>query len=219
MLLQERQKGKQIEKEIEVIDDSINKLTQQLQNDSKGKEILEKQQLLSNITMLSNEVDKYSEMNNNLINVIKENDNSYIKLIEEIHCAKLENQKMMKILNQIELNKVLDFYCRCSGNNYSLQFNGKLVVIIGDFNQLLPVGMKNIFESRYVNRNMGTLEMKNVNGLKSKSIKWVCNKCFNYLLMMTSSIRTDETFPPSLLIRSRSSCSVGLWALDGINVL
>jgi hypothetical protein len=87
MLLQERQKGKQIEKEIEVIDDSINKLTQQLQNDSKGKEILEKQQLLSNITMLSNEVDKYSEMNNNLINAIKENNNSYIELIEEIHCA------------------------------------------------------------------------------------------------------------------------------------
>ena len=58
-----------------------------MQNDSKGKEIVEKQQLLSNITMLSNEVDKYSEMNNNLINVIKikENENSYIKLIEEIN--------------------------------------------------------------------------------------------------------------------------------------
>ena len=32
MLLQERQKGKQIEKEIEVSDHSINKLTQQMQN-------------------------------------------------------------------------------------------------------------------------------------------------------------------------------------------
>ena len=94
--------------------------------------MLEKQNLLTKIDTLSNEIDKYSEENNNLINIIKMNENTFNKLNSDIEKLKQENEILLNILNYVELNKVFDYENKnnnifsCMGNNqenkYSMNF-------------------------------------------------------------------------------------------------
>lgn len=136
MLLKEMKIGEDLENEIQRTNEEMEKNKTALEKDVKGKEILEKNQLLSNIAMLSNEVDKYSEMNNNMINILKakEKPTNYAALLEEMHQLKQENKKLLNIINHIELNKVFTFgteikrnFFSCISNppdnQYSLNFN------------------------------------------------------------------------------------------------
>lgn len=136
MLLKEIKKGEDLENEIQRISEEMEKNKTALEKDVKGKEILEKNQLLSNISMLSNEVDKYSEMNNNMINILraKEKPANYAALLEEMHQLKQENKKLLNVINHVELNKVFTFdteikrnFFSCMSNprdnQYSLNFN------------------------------------------------------------------------------------------------
>lgn len=77
----------------------------------KGKIVLEKHQILSDISTLSSEIDEYSEKNNNYISILKsKNDPNYNnKILQEIEMYKRENEKLLNIINQVELNKVFNF--------------------------------------------------------------------------------------------------------------
>ena len=69
--------------------------------------------------------DKYSEMNNNLINVIKakERPANYAAMLEEIHQLKEENKKLLNVINHIELNKVFGFESEKNRNMFSCMSN------------------------------------------------------------------------------------------------
>ena len=125
MLLKEIKKGEDLENELKQITEGLEKTKKNLEKDTKGRNILEKNQLMNNISMLSNEVDKYSEMNNNLINVIKakERPANYAAMLEEIHQLKEENKKLLNVINHIELNKVFGFESEKNRNMFSCMSN------------------------------------------------------------------------------------------------
>ena len=138
ILLREMKKQEELEKEIEKVTKEIEGQKKDLLRDKKGKALLEKNQLLSKINVLSSEVDKYSEINNNYINIIKakEKSSNFAKILDKMHTIKQENQKLSKIIGNIELNKNFSFdqeggshkgnFFSCMGNgrdNYSLNLN------------------------------------------------------------------------------------------------
>jgi len=132
LLMKEYKQGEELENEIKTLKENINKNKKELNKTEKGKLVLEKYNLLTNIYTLSNEIDKYSEENNNLINIIKMNDNTFQKLNEDINKLKKENDILLNVLNSVELNKVFDYENKnknifsCMGQNnenkYSMNF-------------------------------------------------------------------------------------------------
>ena len=126
LLLKEYKKGEELEKEINKLNKEIEENNNVLKNNEKGKAIIEKHQLLSNINTLSNEIDKLSEINNQNIKIIKMKDNpkNYNKLMEEIDKIKQENDSLMNVINYVELNKVFNFEEK-SSNFFSCMGNGQ----------------------------------------------------------------------------------------------
>jgi DNA repair exonuclease SbcCD ATPase subunit len=132
LLMKEYKRGEELENEIKNLKQNFEKNKNILNKSEKGKLLLEKQNLLSNIDTLSNEIDKYSEENNNLINIIKMNENTFNKLNQDIEKLKQENEILLNILNYVELNKVFAYENKnnnifsCMGNNqenkYSMNF-------------------------------------------------------------------------------------------------
>jgi DNA repair exonuclease SbcCD ATPase subunit len=132
LLMKEYKRGEELENEIKSLKQNFEKNKNILNKSEKGKLLLEKQNLLSNIDTLSNEIDKYSEENNNLINIIKMNENTFNKLNQDIEKLKQENEILLNILNYVELNKVFAYENKnnnifsCMGNNqenkYSMNF-------------------------------------------------------------------------------------------------
>jgi hypothetical protein len=132
LLMKEYKRGEELENEIKNLKQNFEENKNFLNKSEKGKLLLEKQNLLTNIDTLSNEIDKYSEENNHLINIIKMNENTFQKLNEDIEKLKKENDILFNILNYVELNKVFDYENKnnnifsCMGNNqenkYSMNF-------------------------------------------------------------------------------------------------
>jgi hypothetical protein len=134
LLLKEYKKGEELEKEINKLNKEIEENNNVLKNNEKGKAIIEKHQLLSNINTLSNEIDKLSEINNQNIKIIKMKDNpkNYNKLMEEIDKIKQENDSLMNVINYVELNKVFNFeeksnnFFSCMGNGEDIKYSYNL---------------------------------------------------------------------------------------------
>lgn len=134
LLLKEYKKGEELEREINKLNKEIEENNNVLKNNEKGKAIIEKHQLLSNINTLSNEIDKLSEINNENIKIIKMKDNpkSYNKLMEEIDKIKQENESLMNVINYVELNKVFNFeekrnnFFSCMGNGQDNKYSYNL---------------------------------------------------------------------------------------------
>ena len=132
LLMKEYKRGEELENEIKSLKQNFEKNKNILNKSEKGKLLLEKQNLLTKIDTLSNEIDKYSEENNNLINIIKMNENTFNKLNQDIEKLKQENEILLNILNYVELNKVFAYENKnnnifsCMGNNqenkYSMNF-------------------------------------------------------------------------------------------------
>ena len=132
LLMKEYKRCEELENEIKSLKQNFEKNKNILNKSEKGKLLLEKQNLLTKIDTLSNEIDKYSEENNNLINIIKMNENTFNKLNSDIEKLKQENEILLNILNYVELNKVFDYENKnnnifsCMGNNqenkYSMNF-------------------------------------------------------------------------------------------------
>ena len=134
LLFKEYKKGKELEKENKKIDKEIEENNNILKNNEKGKIIIEKHNLLSNINTLSNEIDKFSEMNNQYIKIIKMKDNNknYNKLKNQIIQIKKENESLLKIINSVELNKVFEMENKnnnifsCMGNTQDNRYSYNL---------------------------------------------------------------------------------------------
>ena len=110
LLLKEYEKTKQLQQEEENLDKDIQHNKEILCKSEKGKTIIEKYQLISNISTLSEEIDKYSEINNDEINVIElgKNEKGVNKLKKEIEFLKNENDILKNLNNIIPENKVFD---------------------------------------------------------------------------------------------------------------
>ena len=110
LLLKEYEKASALEREEDNLNKDIEHNKEILSKSEKGREIIEKYQLISNISTLSEEIDKYSEINNDEINVIElsKNSNSINKLNKEIDQLKSENELLKNLINTIEDNKVFD---------------------------------------------------------------------------------------------------------------
>ena len=109
LLLKEYEKTTSLEEEEENLNKDIEHNKEILSKTQKGREVIEKYQLISNISTLSEEIDKYSEINNDEINVIElgKNPNSVNKLMKEIE-LKSENKLLKNLINATEDNKVFD---------------------------------------------------------------------------------------------------------------
>ena len=110
LLLKEYEKTKALQEEEENLNKDIEHNKEILNKSQKGREVIEKYQLISNISTLSEEIDKYSEINNDEINVIElsKNSNSVNKLMKEIEQLKSENELLKNLNNTTEDNKVFD---------------------------------------------------------------------------------------------------------------
>ena len=110
LLLKEYEKASALEREEDNLNKDIEHNKEILSKSEKGREVIEKYQLISNISTLSEEIDKYSEINNDEINVIElsKNSNSINKLNKEIDQLKSENELLKNLINTIEDNKVFD---------------------------------------------------------------------------------------------------------------
>jgi hypothetical protein len=110
LLLKEYEKASALEREEDNLNKDIEHNKEILSKSEKGREVIEKYQLISNISTLSEEIDKYSEINNDEINVIElsKNTNSINKLNKEIDQLKSENELLKNLINTIEDNKVFD---------------------------------------------------------------------------------------------------------------
>ncbi len=110
LLLKEYEKTKQLQQEEENLDKDIQHNKEILCKSEKGKTIIEKYQLISNISTLSEEIDKYSEINNDEINVIElgKNEKGVNKLKKEIEFLKNENDILKNLNNIIPENKIFD---------------------------------------------------------------------------------------------------------------
>ena len=110
LLLKEYEKTKQLQQEEENLDKDIQHNKEILYKTEKGKSIIEKYQLISNISTLSEEIDKYSEINNDFINVIElgKTDHGINKLNKEIEALKNENEILKNLNNETMDNKIFD---------------------------------------------------------------------------------------------------------------
>ena len=110
LLLKEYEKASALEREEDNLNKDIEHNKEILSKSEKGREVIEKYQLISNISTLSEEIDKYSEINNDEINVIElsKNSNSINKLNKEIDQLKGENELLKNLINTTEDNKVFD---------------------------------------------------------------------------------------------------------------
>ena len=110
LLLKEYEKTKQLQQEEENLDKDIQHNKEILFKTEKGKSIIEKYQLISNISTLSEEIDKYSEINNDFINVIElgKTDHGINKLNKEIEALKNENEILKNLNNETMENKIFD---------------------------------------------------------------------------------------------------------------
>ena len=110
LLLKEYEKTKQLQQEEENLDKDIQHNKEILFKTEKGKSIIEKYQLISNISTLSEEIDKYSEINNDFINVIElgKTDHGINKLNKEIEALKNENEILKNLNNETMDNKIFD---------------------------------------------------------------------------------------------------------------
>ena len=110
LLLKEYEKTKQLQQEEENLDKDIQHNKEILCKTEKGKSIIEKYQLISNISTLSEEIDKYSEINNDFINVIElgKTDHGINKLNKEIEALKNENEILKNLNNETMDNKIFD---------------------------------------------------------------------------------------------------------------
>jgi hypothetical protein len=110
LLLKEYEKKTSLEQEEENLNKDIEHNKQILCRNDKGKEVIEKYQLISNISTLSEEIDKYSEINNDEINVLElsKNANGIKRLKNEIEQLRSENELLKNLNNTIEENKVFD---------------------------------------------------------------------------------------------------------------
>jgi hypothetical protein len=110
LLLKEYEKKTSLEQEEENLNKDIEHNKQILCRNDKGKEVIEKYQLISNISTLSEEIDKYSEINNDEINVLElsKNTNGIKRLKNEIEQLRSENELLKNLNNTIEENKVFD---------------------------------------------------------------------------------------------------------------
>ena len=133
LLLREYEKTSLLEQEEENLNKDIENNKEILNKTDKGRSIIEKYNLISNISTLSEEIDKYSEINNDKINVIElsKNPNSINKLKKEIEELRYENELLKNLNNYTENNKVFDnleenkgiFSCMSSGNDkFSINF-------------------------------------------------------------------------------------------------
>ena len=86
LLIKEYERAKQLQQEEENLDKDIQHNKEILCKSEKGKAIIEKYQLISNISTLSDEIDKYSEINNDEIKVLElgKNEKDVNKLKREI---------------------------------------------------------------------------------------------------------------------------------------
>ena len=110
LYIKEYEKTKQLKLEEENLNKDIEHNKEILNKNERGKDIIEKYQLISNISTLSEEIDKYSEINNDKISVIElaKNQNNINKLKKEIEVLKNENE-ILKNLNNITMdNKIFD---------------------------------------------------------------------------------------------------------------
>ena len=110
LLLKEYEKASALEREEDNLNKDIEHNKEILSKSEKGREIIEKYQLISNISTLSEEIDKYSEINNDEINVIElgKNEKGVNKLKKEIEFLKNENDILKNLNNIIPENKVFD---------------------------------------------------------------------------------------------------------------
>ena len=110
LLLKEYEKTKQLQQEEENLDKDIQHNKEILCKTEKGKSIIEKYQLISNISTLSEEIDKYSEINNDFINVIElgKTDHGINKLNKEIEALKNENEILKNLNIETMENKIFD---------------------------------------------------------------------------------------------------------------
>ena len=110
LLLKEYEKTKQLQQEEENLDKDYQHNKEILCKSEKGRAIIEKYQLISNLSTLSDEIDKYSEINNDEINVIElgKNEKGVNKLKKEIEFLKNENDILKNLNNIIPENKVFD---------------------------------------------------------------------------------------------------------------
>ena len=110
LLLKEYEKTKQLQQEEEILDKDIQHNKEILCKTEKGKSIIEKYQLISNISTLSEEIDKYSEINNDEINVIElgKSELGINKLKKEIEALKNENEILKNLNNETMENKIFD---------------------------------------------------------------------------------------------------------------
>ena len=110
LLLKEYEKATSLEQEEENLNKDIEHNKEILCKSEKGREVIEKYQLISNISILSEEIDKYSDINNDEINVIElsKNPNTINKLMKEIEKIKSENELLKNLNNITEENKVFD---------------------------------------------------------------------------------------------------------------
>ena len=110
LLIKEFEKSKQLQQEEENLDKDIQHNKEILCKSEKGKAIIEKYQLISNISTLSEEIDKYSEINNDEIKVLElsKNEKSVNKLKKEIENLKEENETLKQLNNKTIENKVFE---------------------------------------------------------------------------------------------------------------
>jgi len=110
LLLKEYEKTKQLQQEEENLEKDIQHNKEILCKNEKGKAIIEKYQLISNLSTLSEEIDKYSEINNDEINAIElgKNERGLIKLKKEIETLKNENEILKNLANETIENKIFD---------------------------------------------------------------------------------------------------------------
>ena len=110
LLLKEYERSKQLQQEEENLEKDIQHNKEILCKTEKGKAIIEKYQLISNISTLSEEIDKYSDINNDEINIIElgKSQNGINKLKKEIEALQNENEILKNLNNETMDNKIFD---------------------------------------------------------------------------------------------------------------
>jgi len=110
LLIKEYERSKQLQQEEENLDKDYQHNKEILFKSEKGRAIIEKYQLISNISTLSDEIDKYSEINNDEIKVLElgKNEKGVDKLKKEIEMLKEENETLKQLNNKTIQNKIFD---------------------------------------------------------------------------------------------------------------
>ena len=87
------------------------KYKKEIENSLKGRMIIEKYQMLSNLSALTTEIDDCTEKNNNYLEIVNANSNNKKskQIVNKIDTLKKENLKLFNIINQVDLNKAFNF--------------------------------------------------------------------------------------------------------------